>query len=198
MNAVFLVSKDGIKKRAVRTVQDATLDTGGDYLLLRIPFDNLEDNVNNLLAHRKNSASGQEMATTLAIASCDELSTEFGSLMLVGDGGSIIFSDHNGARLEVDGLIVNTSVVLLNSVKHSPKVEDVESLLTDKTLLEYIIAHPSGFTTIPEGVLKAMEGITQVVPILSGYDFKPAVLDACQARDVRSIRPNGTDYSFRV
>ena len=132
------------------------------------------------------------MATTLAIALCND----FLDPLILGCGGSITFSDDKKQRLEVDGLIVSTSIVQLNSVKHSPKVEDVESLLMDKTLLEHIIAHPSGFTTSPAGVLKAMEGITQVVPILSGYDFKPAVIAACQARGVRSMRPNGKDYSF--
>ena len=60
---ICLVSKDGTKKRSVRTFQKATIDTVGDYLLLMTPFDTIDEKVSNLQAHRKNSSNGQERAT---------------------------------------------------------------------------------------------------------------------------------------
>ena len=40
---ICLVSKDGTKKRSVRTFQEATIDTVGDYFLLMTPFDTIEE-----------------------------------------------------------------------------------------------------------------------------------------------------------
>ena len=151
----------------------------------------------NLQAHRKNASNGQERATTLAIASCEQVRKEFGPLTLVCEGESITFSDKNDEKqvLEADGIIANTNFVLLNSVKHSPKVEDVGSLLRNKAFLESILADPSVYTSSPKGALEAMKGITTVKPFLSGYDFSPEVLEECRLKDVRPVKPNGMDYS---
>ena len=196
---ICLVSKDGTKKRSVRTFQEATIDMVGDYFLLMTPFDTIEEKVTNLQAHRKNASNGQERATTLAIASCEQVRKEFGPLTLVGEGESITFSDKNDENpnpvLEADGIIANTNSVLLNSVKHSPKVEDVDSLLWAKVVLEGILARPSSYTSSPTGALEAMKGITTVKPFLSGYDFSPEVLEECRLKDVRPVKPNGKDYS---
>jgi hypothetical protein len=194
---ICLVSKDGTRKRSVRALQEATIDTVGDYFLLMTPFDNIDEKVTNLQAHRKNSSNGQERATTLAIASCEQVRKEFGPLTLVGDGESITFSDSDGEKqvLEADGIIANTNSVLLNSVKHSPKVEDVDSLLLDKVVLEGILSRPSSYTSFPTGALEAMNGITTVKLFLSGYDFSPEVLEKCRLKDVHPMKPNGKDYS---
>lgn len=196
LHLVFLVSKDGTRKRGVRTFKEATSDTEGDYLLLTT-FDTLDDKVTNLEAHRKNSSNGQERATTRAIATSEHVRKEFGSLTLVCAGESILFYDTDEKPfLEADGIIANTTSVLLNSLKHSPKLEDVESLVWATKSLERILARPSGFTSDPDGALDAMKGITVVKPFLSGYDFPPNVLEACRIGGVRAMQPNGKDYGF--
>ena len=195
---MFLVSKDGLPKRAVLTLSDATLLTAGDYLLLTTPFDTIDENVSNLQAHRKNSANGQERATTLAIVSSEQVRRDFGLLTLVCKGESIVFSNESDGRhvLEADGIIANTEFVILNSVKHSPKEEDVVSLVSAKKMLTKILARPSGYLSEPDGALKEMKGIKKVKPFLSGYDFPPEVLKKCLKHRVQAIKPNGLDYGL--
>ena len=195
---IALVSKDGLMKRGVRSLSDATLVAVGDYLLLTTPFDTIDENVTNLQAYRKNDANGQERATTLAIASSEQARMEFGPLTLVCKGESIVFSnkDDGGDVLEADGIIANKEFVILNSVKHSPKKEDVVSLVSAKKVLEKILARPSGYLSEPEGALKEMKGIKKVKPFLSGYDFPPEVLKTCRKHRVHAIRPNGLDYGL--
>ena len=45
---ICLVSKDGLKKKGVRSLADAQSGDAGDYLLLTAPFDSLEEDVSNL------------------------------------------------------------------------------------------------------------------------------------------------------
>ena len=45
---ICLVSKDGVRKKGVRSLADAQLDKTGDFLLITTPFDSLDDDVGNL------------------------------------------------------------------------------------------------------------------------------------------------------
>ena len=95
----------------------------------------------------------------------------------------------------MDGLVVNSAVVIFNEVKQTPTLVDVCMQAPRKTLLEHILSNPSAFTTKPRNCLDAVAGVTKVVPIISGYNFHPDVEAACTAAGVRCVKTNGSDYS---
>jgi hypothetical protein len=193
---ISLVSKDGARKHGVRSLADALAGTAGDYLLLTAPFDSLEEDVSNLKRAGTNMSGGQEQATTKAILTSLSLIAEFGELRPIADGQSVIFLDHSGKpRLEVDGLVVNSTVVIVNEVKQTPTLADVNEQAPRMALLELILANPSAYTTKPPDCLDAMVGITKVIPVISGYNFRPEVEAACKAAGVRCMKTNGSDYS---
>ena len=193
---ICLVSKDGLKKKIVRSLSDAQSDVAGDYLLLTAPFDSLEEDVSILKRNGKRMSSGQEQATTLAIVTSPALRAEFGDLCAIADGHGIVFYDHEGnSTMEVDGLVKNSVVVLVNEAKNAPTVADVNEQRPRKALLELILSDPSKYTSSPSGCLEALAGITTVVPVLSGYHFLPEVETACKKAGVRVMKTNGSDYS---
>jgi hypothetical protein len=193
---ICLVSKDGVKKKGVHSLADAQSGEVGDCLLLTAPFDSLDEDVSNLKRAGSNMSGGQEQATTKAILTSPSLISEFGELRSVADGQGIIFFDHSGKpRLEVDGLVVSSAVVLVNEAKHTPTLADVSEQAPRKALLELILSNPSVYSTQPRDCLDAMVGITKVIPVISGYFFQPDVEAACRAAGVRCIKTNGFDYS---
>jgi len=202
-HTLLLVSKDGEKKKLVLSLADALSGVDGDYLLQTAPFDDLDEAVNNLKRHRQNMSSGQERATTLAVAASPTLRAEFGDLRLLADGCPVQFVDTDKGKivLEADGIAVNSVVVIMNEAKQVPDVADVKRLLRRAAILEDILSDPTLYTTDPPELLSAMEGITQVVPILSGYYFDASVVAACKAAGLRYIchmTTNGADYSAGV
>ncbi len=193
---IFLVSKSGVKKKGVHSLADAQSGEAGDYLLLTAPFDSLEEDVSNLKRAGTNMSGGQEQATTKAILTSPSLIAEFGMLRSIADGQGVTFFDHSGKpRLQVDGLVVSSSVVIINEAKEAPTLADVSVQSPRKALLELILADPSAYTTTPAGCLDAMAGITRAIPVLSGYFFRPDVEEACKAAGVRCMKTNGYDYS---
>lgn len=193
---ICLVSKDGAKKKGVQSLADTQSGVAGDYLLLTAPFELLDEDVSNLKRAGKNMSGGLEQATTKAILTSQSLVTEFGKLRSIADGQGVVFFDHTGKpRLEVDGLFINSSVVIVNEAKQTPTLEDVNEQAPRKALLEVILANPSAYTTMPPGCLDAIGGITEVIPVISGYNFRPEVEAACEAAGVRCVKTNGSDYS---
>ena len=159
----------------------------GDFLLQTTPFDDLDEAVNKLKRHRQNMSS-EERATTLAVAASPLLRAEFGDVRLLADGCPVRFvdnSDKGKIVLEADGIAVNSVVVIMNEAKQVPDVADVKRLLRRAAILEDILSDPTLYTTDPPELLSAMEGITQVVPILSGYYFDASVVAACKAAGLR-------------
>ena len=193
---ICLVSKEGTKKKGVRSLADAQSGKAGDYLLLTAPFDSLDEDVSNLKRAGANLSGGLEQATTEAISTSPSLIAEFGRLHSIAGGQGVVFFDHSGkSRLEVDGLVVSSAVVIMNEAKQTPTLMDVGHQLPRKAQLEYILANPSAYTTKPPGCLEAIDGITKVVPVISGYLFRPDVEAACKAAGVRCMKTNGYDYS---
>jgi hypothetical protein len=194
---IVLVSKDGAKKKGVLSLTDAQSGEASDFLLLTAPFDSIDEDVNNLKRAGGNMSSGLEQATTKAMLTSSLLIAEFGELRPIADGQSVTFYDHEGkARLEVDGLVVNSAVVLVNEAKQTPTLADVSQLAPLRAMLELILSNPLEYTTKPPDCLNSMIGITKVVPVLSGYCFRPEVEAACKAAGVRCIKTNGQDYSL--
>ena len=211
---VHRVSKDGLPLMMVRTLAEALSGASDDFLRLTAPFDALAEDVSNLNGYRKNASNGHERATMLAIARSAVLQREFGELCEVAKGESVVFQQ--GLPLvdvmEVDGLVRNTDRVLLCSAKHAPTEHDVNEVVASAVRLERILKAPSSFTAstfegpmtaagnyklAPCKALEEMTGITQVTPILAGYDVKPPVLRACASVGLCVLVPNGTDYSMR-
>ena len=185
-HTILLVSKDGEKKKGVLSLADALSGVDGDFLLQTTPFDDLDEAVNKLKRHRQNMSS-EERATTLAVAASPLLRAEFGDVRLLADGCPVQFvaTDKGKIVLEADGIAVNSVVVIMNEAKQVPDVADVKRLLRRAAILEDILSDPTLYTTDPPELLSAMEGITQVVPILSGYYFDASVVAACKAAGLR-------------
>ena len=193
---ICLVSNIGTKKKGVRSLADAQSGKAGDCLLLMAPFDSLEEDGSNLKRAGANTSGGQEQATTMAILTSPLLIAEFGPLRSIADGQSVAFFDHSGKpRLEVDGLFVNSAVVIVNEAKHTPTLADVSEQVPRKALLELILANPSAYTTKPPDCLDALAGITKVIPVISGFFFRPDVEEACKTAGVRCMKTNGYDCS---
>lgn len=87
------------------------------YLLLCDPFVILQSDVSNLKSYRRNAATSFEVLATRSLACSTELSAAYGgSLTPLNNGHHIIFTETatNNDFLECDGLVTNTSVLLVN------------------------------------------------------------------------------------
>ena len=196
---ICLVSKDGLKKKIVRSLADAQLDKTGDFLLITTPFDSLDDDVGNLKRARNNLSSGLEQATTEAILTSPPLIAEFGELRCISGGQGAIFYDHVDKQvLRVGGLVVSSTFVIANEARQTPTLADVSDQTIRKARLELILANLSAYTTQPPDCLDAMAGCTKVVPVISGCYFSPDVEAACKAAGVRCMKTNGADYSSQI
>ena len=137
-NPVWVVSKDGTQLDRVVSLRKALAvlaRDNGDFLHTT-STDDIRVDVANLKGHRDNLARGMEQATTRALAASKDLVQKFGALHLVAEGQSVVFrNSSNEDFLEVDGLVVNSTDVLLNFVKTTPAKEDVLTLLGDASKL---------------------------------------------------------------
>lgn len=193
---VSFVSKDGLEKRIVRTLAEAQSGVEGDFLRLTSSVGVLSQRADDFTGYIDNAASSQEQATTRAIAGSAELVAELGTLTPVADAGSVVFSlkgrpEGGEAALEADGIVANSSVVVLNSVKLTPSKADVTQVRQDALTLKFILEHPEAYVSSPKGALEAMAGITHVVPAISGYNFQAAVKAECAQHNVRTFVTNG-------
>ena len=199
-HTIYLVSKDDKKKKLVLSLTDAQSGVEGDYLLQTSPYGDLDEDVGNVERHRQNMSSEQKQATTQAIVASPVLRAKFGDLRLLADGCPITFvdnSDEPNVVVEADGIAVNSVVVILNEMRQAPGVADVSRLLGRAAVLERVLRNAT-YTTDPPDVLTAMEGITKVVPVLSGYYFDASVVAECEAAGVLYMKANGADYSAAV
>ena len=143
-------------------------------------------------------SSALKQTTTKAILTSPSLIAEFGELRSFADGqGIVFFDDSDKFTLEVDGRVVSADVVILNEARQTPTLADVGMQVYRKALLKIILANSSAYRTKPPvGLeLEALGGITEVVPVISGYNFHPEVEAACKAAGVRCVKINGSDYS---
>ena len=196
---VSLVSKDGFEKMAVRSLEQALSGAEGDYLrITSTPWEKIDTRMGNLEGHKENSTISHERVTTLGIASNPDFVAEFGPLTLVAEGESVTFFDHaNKAVLEADGIVKNTHMLLLNDAKHTPTEDDARMLVNRTKTLVDILKNAAAYTSHPSYAIDQVAGINAVLPIISGYNFKPSVAHACRRENVRVFAPNGIDYSFR-
>ena len=196
---IFVSSKDGLNKGAVRSLARAQNLADGDFLAMTTPFEVMDERVSTLEGNVKNTSTGHEHATTQAIARCEKMREQFGELHVVNNGYPVVFYDKNREKtvLEADGLVVNSVVLLLIEVKHTP-TEGVASIQQQRAgILVGILSNPSAFSSDPADCLPelARKGIKHVQPVLSGYNFAPSVEKACVKKSVLVMKTNGSDYS---
>ena len=192
-NRIYVATNTGRKVRAVRSLSDAQNLADGEILMLCL---SVEARISTIEGHVRNTSKGQECATTQAIAQCPAMRKEFGALHVFNDGYPVVFYDDRGVQvLEADGLVVNSVVLLLNEVKHTPTSEDASLQQGRARTLVGILSNPSAFSSEPAGCLPelARKGITDVRPVLSGYNFAPAVEEACVKAGVLVMKTNGSD-----
>ena len=95
----------------------------------------------------------------------------------------------------MDGRVVNSTVVIRNEAKYIPTLQDISNQAARKALLELILANPSAYTTKSPDCINAMAGITTAVPVVSGFNFRTDVEEACKAAGVRCMVTNCCDYN---
>ena len=92
---------------------------------------------------------------------------------------------------------MNSKVLLLNEAKHTPTVDDAREQPERVLKFKGILHDPSAFSSEPAGILPVLAalGIKDVRPVLSGYNFAPSVVAACDEVGVLVMKTNGSDYS---
>lgn len=191
------MTKDGSRKREIRTLDEARSVDPPDYLLLATPFDTVAD----LEGFSRNQASGLEQQTTRSIAYSPVFLHDYGPLTALAGGESIIFYGPNNSKvLEVDGIVKNLlSCLIHNEAKQTPNEEDVEELLDrTQTLQDIIDGRKNVHRTSPPNVMEQLGGIKKIVPVLSGYLFKPEIAALCRDRKVTMFTTNGEGFSIKA
>ncbi len=203
----------------------ASKDTSdGKYLLLDDPMDKLFDDVSSLKRAGKNHATGIEVQTTLAIAQDPVLREKLGELtvMNAAQGVKVIddvakvaykkaLAEHKKKvaqgeaeakdapkaeyEFECDGLVKNTTVLVVNEAKATASKESVDQVCQYVDRLRELLKRPSEFSTVPEHVLGEVEGLGDVVPVLSGFSFPPDVQKAAREKGVYVLRTTGEGYA---
>ena len=200
-NPVWVVSKDGTQLDRVVSLRKALAvlaRDSGDFLRVT-SLDDFRDDMTNLKGHRDNLARGMEQATTRAIAASADMAQKFGALHLVAEGQSVVFrNSSNEDFLEVDGLVANSTAVLLNFVKTTPAKADVRTLLNDAVKLTQVLEGAADYTSEPAAALAQLAHVKDVVPVFCGYNFAPEVARACTEKGVPTFLTNGTDFSLRA
>jgi hypothetical protein len=187
------------------TLEDAVVaatDTDS-FLLLESPFKmaSAEDMKAIITSLTKIRARAIVMNTTRYIFSDPVVKDNYGDLQLINHGESVQFylKGHSKPTLECCGLIKTTSAsALLNEVKVSPKMEDVDDVLECASTLSSILQKHKFFVSHPPQVLEELNGVQRVVPFLSGRDFSREVINKCSLLGVNTVETNGSDYSVSV
>ena len=181
------------------------------YLTQQQPFDVTLRQVTNLEDNRRNTAHGLKQECNRAAANSGTLRKLLGTLKLVNDGHSVKFSKKNKNLkfddvMEVDGILLNTKVVVMNEVKNSPSLKNVAKCANRGLLFEALLwkmaATPDDYKTEPEAVrdelVKWMTDaqLTAVEVMMSGYDFSAEAQNECRARSIHVTKLHTTQGTF--
>ena len=110
-------------------------------------------------------------------------------------GASPFFDDAGDARVQCDGLVKNSRVVLLNEAKLHFHEEDARKLKNvTAAALESILARPAVFTSAPAGVIEALRGL-EVVLVASSPSFSEKAEAACKAAGIHLLRKDGSGFA---
>ena len=165
------------------------------YFMLDDPATYMSDDISNLKGFRSNVAAGFEALSNRAIAINEELAREYGSLKLLNDGRSVIFQYKSGNTfVECDGLIMNTTHVLLNEAKTRFHKDDIARFVGVTAFnLQAVQLSPEKFISVPEGILAQLKGM-QLVLVASGADFTKEAEAACAEAGVHQLRQSGAGF----
>lgn len=174
----------------------------GTFLELRDAALLLGLEVSNLKGFRNNQAKAFEELSNKAIAIDKHLLEEFnGKLEPLNGGKNVVFSKMVDGELqdilECDGLIKNSSVVLLNEAKSKLHKADISNLVADVEQLKGIMKNPDDFVTRPAGILEELNGLT-VVPIASCFSCDAAAVKACQDAHIHLLQANGQGFTCQL
>ena len=172
--------------------------TTGTYLWLEQPDSTRLKDIRNLKRARNNVATGLEVQTTRTLASDRNAAKAFGPLAALNDAHSVTFLDKDGIDLlEVDGICVSSQLVVMNEVKATPSLYDVEELIKRGRLLSLLLASPDDYVTKPAEVKEKLEKCRDVRLALSGYNFQEQVQAQAWKKQMWVIRTNGEAFEAR-
>jgi hypothetical protein len=202
----FIQGKDLYHMRGDETINLITdlpealqaLEKPGTYLKLDNPARQLFDDVSRLNGFVDNLSGSFEVVSTMAAAANEHLLAEYGALAPLNGGRSVVFVDNKGQHfVECDGLIKNSTKVLLNEAKLRLHPNDIEKLKGSTQKLQLVIANPSEYTSQPAGYVEQLAGLT-VVPLASGVSYLPEVQAACAAANIHLLRRNGEGFDCTI
>jgi hypothetical protein len=182
------------------TLEDAAVAATetDSFLLFEGPYNRASaEDIDKLKSLINNQA---RVKTTRSIFSNPVVKANYGELQLINLGESVQFS-RQGSKfpfLECDGLIKTSTSALLNEVKASPKMEDVDDVLDRAGKLLQILRKPYLYVSKPSNALEELNGLQRVVPFLSGCDFSREVVNKCSLLGVNTVETNGSDNSVRL
>ena len=169
----------------------------GTYLALRDPGFLFSDEVSNFKGFRDNIASAFEEESNKGIAINERLLDAYGSKLEVLNGGKgvIFYNEATGqAFLQCDGLIKNTSFILVNEAKTHLHEEDIQKFCK-KTMpnFETVLASPSKYKSDPAGILEKLAGLTPVY-IASCKGFTIKAKEDCKSNGIHLLESNGDGF----
>lgn len=97
-------------------------------------------------------------------------------------------------EFEFDGWLRNTTHLVVNEAKATPSKEDIKKFLEGVCKAGEFLKAPGKFRTEPAHVKELVSGLTDVVPVLSGYTFTPDVQAAVLAARICVVRTDGVGY----
>ena len=176
------------------------------YLWYQHPGDTVKGEVENLHKFRDNIAKGLEKQSNIAVKNSEFLKGALGPLTPVANGSPVQVRRLNKnnkfvTRMEIDGVFLNTKVVVMNEARLAPSESRVEKLVSRREQFEGLLnamhKSPEKFDTVPEGAKDELLGskLTDVTVVLSGYEVSPHVVAECEAWDIFVCMPNGEGYA---
>ena len=199
-----LVSKDGAVVKDIFTLEEAVEAIREPTVFLRWTR-SFGDDVVDLRGFVDNTAKALEQETTRALANDAGLASAYGPLSAVNSAEHFTVSRRGGGKLlqkiEVDGLVVGEHVVLFNSTKHTPSLDDVDDAVADAKKLQGILQlQPETLSTKPALVKVLLNDIAHlpIIPFLCGDNFSAKVEAKCATKGVGIVRPGGDGFVVKA
>lgn len=168
----------------------------------------LYEDVDDLKRAVSNRATGLESQTTHAIAHDPELNDKYAPLNLVNGGRAVKFyhKDPRSLLMEVDGLVVNSTVVLANECKSAldplhvlgdpDSKAPVKGMLERAAQLERILALPQLYESDPPEAFAQCAG-KRVKAVASAFTVDREAEALCRSNGIELLKPQaqGGTYS---
>ena len=199
-----LVSKDGAVVKDIFTLEEAVEAIREPTVFLRWTR-SFGDDVVDLRGFVDNTAKALEQETTRALANDTGLASAYGPLSAINSAEHFTVSRRGGGKLlqkiEVDGLVVGEQVVLFNSTKHTPSLEDVDDAVADAKKLQGMLQlQLETLSTKPALVKVLLNDIAHlpIIPFLCGDNFSAKVEAKCALKGVGIVRPGGDGFVVKA